>query len=407
MQKNLFFYLMLMVFSACSMQPEPDTMVADAEPIVFRAGLEKRIVQDNDFAIDLFQRAVNASTEQNILVSPLSVSIALGMTWNGAIAETKSGMEAALKMSGLTKDEINDYYKVLQSTLPNIDPTTELGIANSVWYKTGYPVRSEFKNTAIDYFKSEVRELDFSQPWAVDSINGWCARKTNQHITDILDQIPGDAVMYLVNAMYFKGIWRKPFDKKNTKVMTFTDEKKQASDVNMMFQKDTFNYTYDDKAQYIDLTYGNKAFSMTVILPHYNSSVSGVLAELTSESLGAKLKNMKSQEISLYFPRFRSKSKFLLNSVLSDMGMSRAFQDWDEFREMADADIYISRVLHDTSIEVTEEGTVAAAATVVEMTEKSAATNYFNVNRPFIYVIRENSTGVILFIGKMGKVELF
>ena len=396
-----------LLVAGCTSENEPNIIPEDAKPIILKASQQIRVSQDNEFAFDLFKKTIADSKETNVLTSPLSVSIALGMAWNGATDETKTGMETALKMSGLSVDDINEYYKVMQTTLPGIDPTTTLNIANSVWYRTGYPVKQEFFDVNINYFNAEVRELDFSQAWAVDTINNWCARKTNKHITDILDEIPGDAVMYLINAVYFKGIWRKQFDKKLTKEKPFTNETNNQANVNMMYQKDTFNYTSDAYAQYLDMPYGNKAFSMTVILPNQGKKIDDVLQHLTVENWNANLNNLLSQEVEVYFPRFKSKNKFLLNDVLKSMGMQRAFEDHNEFKNINEGSLFISRVLHDTSIEVTEEGTEAAAVTVVELREKASFNPIVNVNRPFLFVIREQSTGVILFIGKMGNVEKY
>ena len=404
---NLKLALVVFMFTNCTMNDDTKIQLGNAKPIVLKVALQKRIIQDNEFAFDIFKKSIAESTEPNVLLSPLSISIALGMTLNGATDETKSGIEKTLKMNGLTLENINDYYQVMQSTLPTIDPTTTLNIANSIWYKTGYPIKSEFITVNKNYFNAEVREMDFSQSWAKDTINNWIARKTNNHIKDMLDQIPENVVMYLINAVYFKGIWQQPFNTKATKEALFTNNLKNQVKVNMMYQKDTFNYYADEKAQYLDLPYGNNAFSMTIILPSQISSIKEVLETLDVDSWNLYLNKMEKEELEVYLPRFKSKSKFLLNNVLKTMGMARAFEDRDEFRNMANWDMYISRVLHDTAIEVTEEGTVAAAATIVEMTEKAMFNSIFNANRPFIYIIREKSTGVILFIGKTENIDKF
>jgi serpin B len=405
--KNLIFIFASMLLIVSCKDVEPINVIEDAKPITLTVTMQKRVNQDNEFAFDIFKKTSNESNQANVLISPLSISIALGMTLNGATDETKTGIEKALKMSGLTLNNINDYYKVMQTTLPTIDPKTTLNIANSIWYKTGYPVKTEFLTVNKNYFNAEVREMDFSQAWAKDTINNWIARKTNNHIKDMLDQIPADVVMYLINAVYFKGMWKQPFNVKATKETNFTNYLNTQQKVNMMYQKDTFSYFANEKAQYLDMPYGNNAFSMTVILPTQISSVNDVLETLDTESWNLALNKMESEEVMVYLPRFKSKSKFLLNNVLKSMGMARAFEDNDEFRNMANSDLYISRVLHDTAIEVTEEGTVAAAATIVEMTEKAMFNSIFNANRPFIYIIREKSTGVILFIGKTDNIDKF
>ena len=380
----------------------------DAKPITLTDGQAKRVGQDNEFALDLFRKVINFSKETNVFISPLSVSIALGMTWNGAAGETKSEMENTLKMSGMSVEEINEYYRILQTTLPTIDPTTKLTLANSLWYRSGFQVKQDFLKVNIDYFNAYVRELDFSKAWAVDTINQWCAKKTNNLIPSVLDAIPDEAVMYLINAIYFKGIWRHQFEKKNTKQTDFTNEAGEKVKVNMMFQKDTFAYAEDEKAQYLDMPYGNKAFSMTVILPKNGNTTADLLEYLTVDQWNSILQNLSMREVEVYFPRFSSKNKFLLNDPLIDMGMKLAFTDNADFTNIANENLFISRILHNTYIEVTEEGTEAAAVTVVEVGYTSVPIiPEFRVNKPFLFVIRENSTGVILFMGKMGNMELF
>jgi len=407
--KKLFQLVAIVLLTiGCTGQNDPLPIPEDAKPIVLRVGLEKRVTQDNEFAFNLFKKTIETSGETNVFVSPLSVSIALGMTWNGAKGQTKTEMETALKMTGLSATDINDYYKIMQSTLPAIDPTTKLSLANSIWYRTGFQVKTDFLQINTNYFNAEVREIDFAQAWAKDTINNWCARKTNNLIPTVLDEIPDNAVMYLINAVYFKGIWRKQFDTKKTFETDFTNEAKQSVKVNMMYQKETFNYTQDDNAQYLDMPYGNKAFSMTVILPNEGKTTTDLLNSLTVDSWKNTLQSMKEQEIDVYMPRFKTKNKFLLNDELKNMGMKLAFEDLADFTNIADDDLLISKVIHDTYVEVTEKGTEAAAVTVVEIITTSMPLNpVFRVNKPFIYIIREKSTGVILFIGKMGNVDKY
>ncbi|NLJ20322.1 MAG: serpin family protein [Bacteroidales bacterium] len=409
MKKILIFAILVLGIVSCNDETEPASQLPpDAKPITLSKELEKRVGQDNEFAFDLFRKVIDFSKETNVFISPLSVSIALGMTWNGAAGETKSEMESALKMSGMSVEEINEYYRILQTTLPTIDPTTKLTLANSLWYRSGFQVKSDFLNVNVDYFDAYVRELDFSKAWAVDTINQWCAKKTNNLIPSVLDNIPEDAVMYLINAIYFKGIWRHQFEKKNTTQADFTNEAGEKVKVNMMFQKDTFAYAEDEKAQYLDMPYGNKAFSMTVILPKNGNTTADLLEYITVNQWNRILQNLSMREVEVYFPRFSSKNKFLLNDPLIDMGMKLAFTDNADFSNIADENLFISRVLHNTYIEVTEEGTEAAAVTVVEIGYTSVPMiPVFQVNKPFLFVIRENSTGVILFIGKMGNMELF
>ncbi len=413
MKKLIQFFAMVILSSSCATQNDPIVKIPkDADPIVLSVNQEKRVSQDNEFAFDLLKKTITSSGETNVFVSPLSVSIALGMAWNGANGQTKTEMETALKMSGMSVDDVNSYYKVMQSTLPGIDPTTKLSIANSLWYKTGFPVKADFLKVNTDYFGAYVKELDFSKAWAVDTINNWCAKKTNNLITKPLDKIPGDAVMYLVNAIYFKGIWRKHFETKNTKPADFTNDSGNKLKVNMMYQKDTFAYAADSYAQYLDMPYGNKAFSMTVILPNDGKTTADVLNYLTPDVWNELTQNMFGKEVEVYMPRFKTENNFLLNDPLKAMGMNLAFTNFADFTNIANASLQISKVIHDTYVEVTEEGTEAAAVTIIGVIATTVMPYpqpipIFRVNKPFVFVIREKSTGVILFIGKMGNVEKY
>ena len=412
MKKLIQLVLLATITISCTSQNDPIVQIPkDADSIILTTAQTEKVNRDNEFAFDLFKNTITSSGESNVFVSPLSVSIALGMAWNGANGQTKSEMETAMKLSGLSVNEINSYYKIMQTTLPGIDPTTKLNIANSLWYKTGFPVKSDFLKVNTDYFGAYVRELDFSKAWALDTINNWCAKKTNNLIKEPLKEIPGDAVMYLVNAIYFKGIWRKHFETKNTKLADFTNETGKLVKVNMMYQKDTFAYAADNYAQYLDMPYGNKAFSMTVILPADSKTTDDVLNYLTANNWNNRIQTMPSKEVEVYMPRFKTENDFLLNDPLKNMGMNRAFTDLADFTNIANASLKISKVIHDTYVEVTEEGTEAAAVTIIEIVKTSMPipqpTPVFRVNKPFIFVIREKSTGVILFIGKMGNVEKY
>jgi len=410
--KALFKLLFIPLVVGCTVQNDPIVKVpTDAKPIVLKVGMEKRVSQDNAFAFDLLKNTIVSSGETNVFISPLSVSIALGMAWNGANGATKTEMETAMKMNGLSVADINGYYQIMQSTLPGIDPTTKLNIANSLWYKTGFPVKADFLKVNTDYFGAYVKELDFTKSWAVDTINNWCAKKTNNLITKPLDKISSDDVMFLVNAIYFKGIWRKHFETSKTKEADFTNELGVVTKVNMMYQKDTFAYAVDNYAQYLDMPYGNKAFSMTVILPADGKTTTDVLNQLTTDKWNNLIQNITTKEVEVYMPRFKTKNNFILNDPIKSMGMNLAFSDLADFTNIANMRLKISKVIHDTYVEVTEEGTEAAAVTIIGIMTTSMPipqpTPVFRVNKPFLLVIREKSTGVILFISKMGSIEKY
>lgn len=382
---------------------EPD--VKPAGDIPLKVGMEKKVAQDNDFSFDLLRQtiAIN-SNEPNVFISPLSMSIALGMVRNGAAGLTRTEIEQALRLSGMSDEEINEYYKIMREGLLSIDPKTKLNIANSIWYRTGFPVKEDFLNVNRSYFNAEVKPLDFAAPGAVDIINAWCAKATNDLIKKPLDKISADAMLYLINAIYFKGIWAKQFDKKKTYETDFVAENGTRTKVDMMQQKDTFLYAEDDKAQYLDMPYGNKAFSMTVILPKDGLTTGQVLEDLTADEFARINASLRMQEVNVFFPKFKMENKYEMKDPMRALGMKTAFTDEADFSPISDIALIISRIIHSTYVEVDEVGTEAAAVTIIEFENTSLpVTPYFVANKPFIFLIREKSTGVILFVGKKGK----
>lgn len=410
MKNLLLLFIALTLFAGCN-NNEPDQ---GKEPgtINLTSAQKQRVVQDNDFSFDLLKETIKNSDESNVFISPLSVSLALGMLRNGAVGTTKTEMEAALKMSGLSDSEINEYYRLMQSNLPGMDPKTKLSIANSIWARDdiSFKVKPEFLKTNSDYFNAYFKVMDFNQTWALDTINSWANRKTNGLIPKVLTDIDSSIMMLLMNAIYFKGTWVTQFDKKATSEYAFTNEFNAQVKVNMMNATDTFAYASDDKAQYLDMPYGNKSFSMTVILPTATKTTDDVLIQLNSSSFSKIVSEMKVQKVHVFFPRFKVKNTFMLNAMLQSMGMKKAFQENAEFDGIASMKpLFVSFVQHDTYVEVTEEGTEAAAVTTIGVGTTSVGPTepYFIANKPFLFVIRERSTGVILFVGKMGNVEKY
>lgn len=407
--KKIYSLLLAILVLSCSTENSPNLPAQDAKPIQMSAAMEKRILQDNDFGLELLKNTITISDESNVIVSPLSVSIALGMAWNGAKGQTQTEIGNTLKLKDLTIRELNEYYKTMQSSLLTIDPSTKLSIANAIWYREGFKVKPEFLKVNSENFNAYVKELNFNKPWALDTINNWCSKSTKGLIPTILDEIPGDAMMYLMNAVYFKGIWRDQFDKSKTISANFTNELGKDVKINMMVKNDTFAYNSDEYAQYIDLPYGNKAFSMTVILPNKTLTVNDILNRLTAQSIKSILQDMSQRHVDLKLPRLKIENSSKLNDPLISMGMPQAFDaNLADFTGIADQRLFISEVIHKTYITVDEEGTEAAAVTSIGM-EVTSMPQYidFNVNKPFIFFIREKSTGIILFMGKVGNVNKY
>ncbi len=371
---------------------------------------EKLIAADNEFGIDLFREVVaNENEDSNIFMSPISVSIALAMTYNGAEGATKEAMENTLNKEGLTVEEINEIYKNLISGLLSVDPKVVLEIANSIWHDESFTVEEEFININQAYYDAEVNALDFKAPDARDIINGWVADKTHEKIPEIIDFIHPNAVMYLINAIYFNGLWKYEFDEENTAGEDFQLNDGSTINVQTMAQQQNFNYLSNDIFSAAELFYGQGNYSMIILLPQNDKSVDDVLYELNSESWNLWLASMQEKELVIHLPKFKFEYSDSLNQALVNLGMGIAFT-WDaDFSKInLYRDLKISRVLHKAFVEVNESGTEAAAVTAVEIVERTAEPGedqiiHFVVNKPFLFVIKEKETNAIIFIGKVMK----
>ena len=403
MKKLMMFLLLLSFLPSCEMLQDEEENVKPKE-IVLRAPLQKRVVQDNDFAFELLRKTIENNDDENVFLSPMSVSIALGMALNGAENETETQIASVLQLRDMTYAEINEYYKIMQSNLPGVDPKVKLSIANAVWYDKLFNVKQSFLDVNAENFDAYIKMLDFQSPAALDTINSWCSRKTNKLIPTILDEIPAEAAMYLTNAVYFKGLWSQKFDKKNTREADFRNVNNQNVRVNMMSLKDTFMYSEDETAQYLSMPYGGKAFSMTVMLPVEGKSTDSLLVGFDATKWQNIQTGMTGREVQVFMPRLKVENKFKLKETLEDMGMPVAFTPMANFSGISDTPVMISDVIHKTYVTVDEEGTEAAAVTAVQF-EYTSTPEYklFNVNRSFVFIISEKSTGVILFAGKIGN----
>ena len=279
-----------------------------------------------------------------------------------------------------------------------------LQLANSIWYREGYPVRPEFLATNTDFFNSEVAELDFNDPMAKDIINGWVDEKTEGLIDKIVYNIPNNVVMYLINAIYFKGTWLRQFDPEKTFEAAFQLEDNGQTLVDMMTHGQTIlPYFETEHFQAVDLAYGDSIFSMSIFLPKPDYSIDELVDELESASWNQWVNSFNDKELYFYLPKFEMEYEKKINRALVDLGMGIAFSDAADFSDINGfGGLRIDEVRHKAFIEVNEEGTEAAAVTSVVMVETTApAIPLFNANKPFLFVIHERKTNSVLFIGKM------
>jgi serine protease inhibitor len=395
------------ILSSCEKSDEPSEK--EPQKIDLREKSAEIIEADKAFGFELFQEVYNLSEEDNLMISPLSVSYALGMTYNGAAGTTLEAFRDVLHFGNLTDQEVNETYKDLMNQLVTLDDKVEFSIANSIWYRLGFEVLSEFIATNQEYFDAAVEEIDFTDPQTLEIINQWIEDKTNGKIQDMLDFIPGDAVMYLINAIYFNAKWKYEFDKDKTYEDNFTLADGSGHLTDYMIVNGGFNYISNADFRAIELPYGDSAFSMVVMLPSGDKMVSDLVANLDVEHWDSWFDDSGMTNVQVELPKFKYEFKKLLNDPLCNLGLGVAFSGAADFSRITPGGgIFISRVIHQTFIDVQEEGTEAAAATIVELRETSAIGGgpvIFKVDKPFLYLIKENSTGAIIFMGKVGKPE--
>lgn len=363
------------------------------------------VTADNSFGFKLFTAVNKSEAATSIFISPVSVSMALGMTLNGANGTTRDAMIQTLEFSGMTQTEINASYKSLIALLSGLDPKVTFQIANSIWYRPELNVEQTFKDVNRLNFNAEISSLNFSDPNASNIINEWVDRCTNGKIDKIVPTtIPAEMVMYLINAIYFKGAWTKGFDSSATRDDVFTRPDGSRTSCRMMYQKGMLRYFAGNQLQAVDLPYGDAGFSMTILLPAPGTNIDDFAGTLTQQLWNSSTSGLASREAELFVPKFKLEYEKTLNDMLKAMGMSIAFSktaaDFTNIDKRGQ--LYISEVEHKTFVQVDEEGTEAAAVTSVGVGATSIVqTPVMRVDRPFIFVIRENNSGTILFIGKI------
>jgi serine protease inhibitor len=403
LRKNILLVItaIILLFAGCS--KNQDNLPTEPVQIPLTSAQTALVGTSNTFAFDIFKEIINDSqNSENVMISPLSISYALSMTLNGANGATRDSMLKALRVSGITLDEINGSYKNLTDALTSVDQRVAISIANSVWVEKNFTVKTPFINTLKDDYAADTRQFDITDPNVVVPINTWISDKTNGLIPKMLNELQDNTVMLLINAIYFKGKWKSEFEKSNTDNATFY---KPAGTIStpMMFQEDEFKVFDGDGFKIGEFPYGQGNFVMDIILPDANDGVASLLPLITSASFESWIGQLQSQKILLYIPKFKYEYKKDLKEILTDMGMGIAFSDNADLSNISDISLLINEVKHQTFIETNEEGTEAAAATVVGIGETSAGPPrfVFNANHSFIYIIRETTTNSILFMGKV------
>jgi serpin B len=371
------------------------------------ANNDTRLVNaNNKFGFKLFSEILkNNSSKNNIFISPSSVAIALAMTYNGASGSTQQAMAKTLELQGMSLPEINSAYASLKELLEKPSEKVQLTIANSLWARKDVSFQPDFLKTTQNFYKAQVTNLDFQDVTAPNTINNWVKQKTNGKINKIVETIKPDEVLFLINAIYFKGKWSDEFDKTQTAEHPFHLISGKQKQHPMMSQTGDYRYYENEQFQAVSLPYGlDRKISFYIFLPKQNSNLNVLYQNLSLENWEKWMTQFREQEGFIRLPRFKTDYDVTLNDALKALGMEEAFSDKANFSNMGQ-NLTISQVKHKTFVEVNEEGTEAAAATSVgiQATSLRQQPEPFRmiVDRPFFCAIRDNQTGSILFMGSI------
>ncbi len=386
----------------------PGGPIAYAEPAEH---LDPRLVKANTgFALDLFQALYRGEPQNNLFISPASVSLALVMTYNGAAGETAEAMGKVLGFQNMALEEVNAAFVDLRTILQNPDPKVKLALANSLWARQGVDFYEEFLQKNRDYFDAQVESLDFGSPEAVKTINRWVEGQTGGKIKDLIEPpIDRLTVMFLINAIYLKAEWSEPFEKDQTRDIAFHLPGGNSKQHPVMFREGGFPYLKGEGFQSVFIPYGeNSRIGMYIFLPDPGKTLDDFYGQLNSGSWASWIGSFEQSQGTVGLPRFKYEYEASLNDVLKSLGMGIAFNggaaDFSAMRP-APPELFIAEVKHKAFVEVNEEGTEAAAATSVEMRCMSAGPpeNQFTmtVDRPFFFSIVDRQTGSILFMGSV------
>jgi len=371
---------------------------------------------NNDLGMKMFSRIATAEAGKNVMISPLSVSIAMAMSTNGASGENLDEMKDALGFGDMELADVNEQFKHLIASLVEADKDLVLEIANSVWMLEDFSldVKTAFTDVLQEFYDAEI----FTEGFTVENINAWVSEKTSGKIDKIIEEIGEDVVMYLINAIYFKAAWTTAFKEENTHENVFTLSDGTETTANFMsFGEDeetpaflAYSSDHGDKNGFsmIRIPYGRGVFAFYGIVPtSWNkTNIDDFIAKIAENGLESYMTLLHEEsDVSLKLPKFKFEYENSLVDIFKDLGMEKAFEPGG-FRNIAELphDPFISNIFHKTFIEVNEAGTEAAAVTAVEYSD-NAISGGFYADRPFVFVIRDDRTGSILFIGKVENPE--
>lgn len=401
----LFLIILMVSLIGCSIEgPEKKAKKSSGTNIDFEVNVKKAV---SELTVDLFKETFDG--EENTLISPTSITMALSMVANGAEGETLSQMEKVLGR-GLKINQINETISVYLSRIESVD---DINIANSIWINDmdSIKIKEEFLDVNSKYYNAKIYKEVFNDKTA-DSINSWVYEKTDGMIEKMIDSISPNSIMYLINAIAFESEWEKKYESNQVFEDEFTDYKGNKKEIEMMNSEEE-KYLYDGKAVGFIKPYKDNKFSFIAILPNEDIGLEEYINQMTGESLFNMINSHKEAKVDVYIPKFSYSYETNMNQVLITLGIEDAFDelkaDFSKIAEVKNENIYINKVVHKTFIEVNEKGTKAAAATGVEVNVTSTIVNEerytVRLDRPFIYIIMDNETNMPVFIGSVLYVD--
>lgn len=379
----------------------------DESFLILSDAQHEMVNNNNSFAFSLYNKTMGMNSR---VVSPLSVTYLMSMLANGADGETQKQILATLGWAGEgiqqpSLQDINDYSRMLIEKTARLDKAVTVEIANYVAVNKEFKLNSKFQKSVERDYKAGVESLNFTSPSTLKRINDWCNDRTHGMIPSIINELDPDAVSYLMNAIYFNGTWKDKFSKEETKQEMFRGYTRDIQYVDMMHRHGEYFYADGDGYSAVSIPYGNGAFRMTVILPSEGSFLRDVMASMDGGKFQALQRSMEKCNVDLKIPRFTTEVDLPLNDIISALGAPLIFSSQADFSQFARGDFYVSKMFQKAKIEVSEEGTKAAAVTAAIMMMSAVRPEkkrnvVFHADSPFAYIISENSTGSIYFMGQ-------
>ena len=379
----------------------------DESFLILSDAQHEMVNNNNSFAFSLYNKTMGMNSR---VVSPLSVTYLMSMLANGADGETQQQILATLGWAGEgiqqpSLQDINDYSRMLIEKTARLDKAVTVEIANYVAVNKEFKLNSKFQKSVERDYKAGVESLNFTSPSTLKRINDWCNDRTHGMIPSIINELDPDAVSYLMNAIYFNGTWKDKFSKEETKQEMFRGYTRDIQYVDMMHRHGEYFYADGDGYSAVSIPYGNGAFRMTVILPTEGSFLRDVMASMDGGKFQALQRSMEKCNVDLKIPRFTTEVDLPLNDIISALGAPLIFSSQADFSQFARGNFYVSKMFQKAKIEVSEEGTKAAAVTAAIMMMSAVRPEkkrnvVFHADSPFAYIISENSTGSIYFMGQ-------